>query len=291
MYIRVRGRVLGPYDQEKLQSLARRGQLSRMHELSSDGASWVRASNYPELFTGNTIAAPTPDEYRIADDSVATAAPQSTAVGAPALGSAPNQSGQWYYTSGGAQRGPVEFANLQLLCASGQVQAEDLVWSDGMPAWMPANRIPGLIRTASDGSSRTDRGEFADRVYRATYSSRPWVLFIAVAFCIYGVLEAIGGIWLMTRGARLQHSILVFDGILALVFSLDAGVGAYLLNVYAARMGNLQYNAKPAALEKSQEALRAFWIYLAINLIVFIVLIGITVAIGIAEGLTLPAGF
>ncbi|MFZ1010708.1 MAG: NINE protein, partial [Candidatus Sulfotelmatobacter sp.] len=52
LYIRVRGRVLGPYKLEKLKGLARRGQLSRMHELSTDGISWVRASNYPELFTG-----------------------------------------------------------------------------------------------------------------------------------------------------------------------------------------------------------------------------------------------
>ena len=52
LYMRIRGRVLGPYDQEKLQGLARRGQLSRMHELSTDGVSWVRASNFPELFTG-----------------------------------------------------------------------------------------------------------------------------------------------------------------------------------------------------------------------------------------------
>src|SRR3954453_4067022 len=53
LYIRVRGRVLGPYETEKLQSMVRRGQLSRVHELSTDGVSWVRASNYPELFVTN----------------------------------------------------------------------------------------------------------------------------------------------------------------------------------------------------------------------------------------------
>ena len=50
LYIRVRGRVLGPYDQEKLHLLARRGQFSRAHEISDDGLSWVRASTRPELF-------------------------------------------------------------------------------------------------------------------------------------------------------------------------------------------------------------------------------------------------
>ena len=52
LYVRIRGRILGPYDQEKLQSLARRGQLSRMHELSVDAMNWVQASTYPELFAG-----------------------------------------------------------------------------------------------------------------------------------------------------------------------------------------------------------------------------------------------
>jgi S1-C subfamily serine protease len=52
LYVRIRGRILGPYDQEKLQSLARRGQLGRMHELSADAVNWVQASAYPELFVG-----------------------------------------------------------------------------------------------------------------------------------------------------------------------------------------------------------------------------------------------
>jgi S1-C subfamily serine protease len=51
LYVRIRGKVTGPYDQEKLRWLARRGQLSRAHELSQDTTHWVRASTYPELFS------------------------------------------------------------------------------------------------------------------------------------------------------------------------------------------------------------------------------------------------
>ena len=61
LYLRVRGRVLGPYDQEKLQSLVRRGQLSRMHEVSTDGANWVRASTYAELFVGAPVKLAAPE--------------------------------------------------------------------------------------------------------------------------------------------------------------------------------------------------------------------------------------
>src|SRR5580658_9061928 len=61
LYLRVRGRVLGPYDEEKLQSLVRRGQLSRMHEVSTDGTHWVRASTYAELFVGAPVKLVAPE--------------------------------------------------------------------------------------------------------------------------------------------------------------------------------------------------------------------------------------
>ena len=54
-YLRVRGRVQGPFDQEKLQNFSRRGQLSRLHEVSTDGINWARASTYPELFVGPPV--------------------------------------------------------------------------------------------------------------------------------------------------------------------------------------------------------------------------------------------
>jgi S1-C subfamily serine protease len=53
-YVRMRGRVLGPYDWQKLLSLARCGQLSRTHELSTDAKNWVEATTYPELFGSDT---------------------------------------------------------------------------------------------------------------------------------------------------------------------------------------------------------------------------------------------
>ena len=114
-----------------------------MHELSIDGASWVRASNYPELFTGSPVEMPT--DHGAASDAGAAAVPSAATAPTAAQSNSP-PGGRWHYTSAGVQRGPVDFANLQLLCASAQITPDDLVWSDGMPAWMPASHIPGLIR-------------------------------------------------------------------------------------------------------------------------------------------------
>ena len=39
-FIRLRGNVQGPFDAERLRQLARRGQFTRLHEVSTDGQEW-----------------------------------------------------------------------------------------------------------------------------------------------------------------------------------------------------------------------------------------------------------
>src|SRR5258708_33548221 len=43
-FIRVRGKVLGPFTLEKLKALRARGQFSRIHEVSTDRQDWQPAS-------------------------------------------------------------------------------------------------------------------------------------------------------------------------------------------------------------------------------------------------------
>jgi len=43
----------------------------------------------------------------------------------------------WYYAAGGQQQGPVDDNQLDALVSSGQVNAETLVWHEGMPNWQP----------------------------------------------------------------------------------------------------------------------------------------------------------
>jgi general secretion pathway protein E len=50
-YIRLRGRKIGPLTVEKLQSLARRGRFGRHYEVSTNGKTWKRAAEFPELFS------------------------------------------------------------------------------------------------------------------------------------------------------------------------------------------------------------------------------------------------
>jgi uncharacterized RDD family membrane protein YckC len=47
----------------------------------------------------------------------------------------------WYYVSGGQQAGPVDDGQLEGLVRSGQVQADTLVWHEGLPNWQPYSQV------------------------------------------------------------------------------------------------------------------------------------------------------
>lgn len=53
-------------------------------------------------------------------------------------------SDSWYYARGGQSQGPVTWAQLQQFAASGGLAATDMVWTEGMAAWLPASQIPNL---------------------------------------------------------------------------------------------------------------------------------------------------
>ena len=51
----------------------------------------------------------------------------------------------WYYSKGIEKYGPIAGAKLKQLAASGEIEADDLVWKTGMRDWKPAGSIKGLL--------------------------------------------------------------------------------------------------------------------------------------------------
>src|SRR5438105_2674859 len=49
-YVRIRGKVTGPFRLDQLRSLCNRGQLGRFHEISEDRRAWVGAGSLAGLF-------------------------------------------------------------------------------------------------------------------------------------------------------------------------------------------------------------------------------------------------
>ena len=71
-YIRIRGRVQGPFDVDQIRSLARRGRFHRNYEVSTDRKEWCQAEEFPELFSrseggGRSAAEAEPEKPRSPD--------------------------------------------------------------------------------------------------------------------------------------------------------------------------------------------------------------------------------
>lgn len=61
-WIRNRGRVQGPFSEERIQGLLRRGRFNRHFHVSEDRKNWYPASEFPELFAGVGKPEPADDE-------------------------------------------------------------------------------------------------------------------------------------------------------------------------------------------------------------------------------------
>ena len=285
-YIRVRGRILGPYDREKLQGLAKKGQFSKLHEVSTDGASWTRAGAYPELFVSDAAVGHNGHDSPTMQETapLATASHSGARL---AIEASPSQTAPgWYYTQGGAQAGPVDFSTLQSLAASGRLSGNDQVWTDGMAEWSAANRVAGLNlaptptsslgkiqpEMVSDNVGKSD--QVSGEACRALTASRPWILFISIILFIYAAISAIGGVLLIVvagHDPRLS-AMLISQALFAFLSAGVQGVGAFLLLSYSGRIKELQFRRTMTTLEATLNAGRAFWVYTGIVLLVFLAL-------------------
>ena len=176
-YIRVRGRVQGPFDLDQLKKLRQRGQFSRAHEVSSDQASWQSASILDAVFVAPKRAAPAKVEP-VAEEFVDAVDVEET-VPTPKT-RASSTKPVWHYTVGEEQYGPVTLLELRKLVASGELMETDLVWKEGMPDWTAVIDLDELnpSRSNSSGTAATADSE-ASQSSNKDYAGF-WFRFFAV---------------------------------------------------------------------------------------------------------------
>lgn len=64
------------------------------------------------------------------------------------------QSIQYFVNMNGQQYGPCDSNALVQMIQSGQINAQTMVWSNGMPAWVPISSVPAfanLFQTPQGG--------------------------------------------------------------------------------------------------------------------------------------------
>ncbi len=114
-YVRMNGKIRGPFDTERLRSMRQRNRIGARDELSPDRRKWVLAGSVTDIF---------PDGF----------------VG---VESDPNAA-DWYYMRSGQQQGPFALAALQALAQSSGLAPHDSVWRLGTPGWVLASQVPEL---------------------------------------------------------------------------------------------------------------------------------------------------
>jgi hypothetical protein len=112
-----------------------------------------RGENLPNLFALNNNELAELDKQREAEKQKAQAAQvqapaMPAAPGAPAMPPLPSQAQapqlQLFLAINGTQYGPYDYPTCQTLVAQGQLNAQTLVWEQGMAAWTPAGQVAKL---------------------------------------------------------------------------------------------------------------------------------------------------
>ncbi len=157
-YLRIRGRVTGPYSAMELSRMVRRGTLGRAHELSSDGARWDPAGEFSELFNG------------------------SRSLVGPSLNS---ESGT---PTTGQTFGPMPVKILESLAQEGTLPPDALVWLEDEKQSSSAAEHPLLaeVHWPTKGSG-VERGLFV----QPTFSGFSVAVVIGIAlFILFAVITA-----------------------------------------------------------------------------------------------------
>ena len=183
-YTRLRGLVEGPFTADELKNRARRQRFGRHYQVSTDRRTWSPAASFPELFPAaperrrrrpTVDAADSGGEPETVDlveeplaegdaGGVIDAIPLQTAPAAGAAG--------WWYVREDRECGPVSLGELRSFVASGEVQAETLVWTEGWEQWGPAQQVPDLFGGRGRGPepARAARPEQAPRAGERTWA-------------------------------------------------------------------------------------------------------------------------
>lgn len=282
-YVRIRGRVQGPFDVNKLRSLVRRGQIGRTHEVSQDGVSWSRAVEFSELFEAPTqLTAPKPANS-IIDRSEPDTAPHEVGDSSGETAQPPAAEDVWYYAVGASQNGPVNRATLQHLFQVGQLLPDTEVWAAGMDGWELASSIPGLVPANVSSKSRESTDRRSTRTEDAGIgglvaplrSMRVWTLLISIVGLVLCAIELVRGVIdiAANHGPR---------GLGILIATTVQGIAYGLLLAFSIRAGKYIENKREHDLVMAMRAMRAFWMYVGILLCILLAIVLVAISLVLA---------
>jgi hypothetical protein len=270
VYLRFRGRTLGPFASSKAAEMLQRGQITRLHEVSADGSSWIRAEEYYKSFF-NRAAAPE-KELKIVEEK-------------PKVEEEPSGE-QWFAYFANQKQGPMSLVVLQQHVLSGNVNRDTLVWRAGLadwqsavialPALFPKNMPPKDEVAASSTKTVQSSGLFQETV-QAFVRSKAWVQLIAFMWILgsIGALVILGIQFVLALRSSVPGPVAAFMATGLALAMLVQGVvlycGILLLN-YSQSLTQLRFQRTEADLLYVGNTVSRF--FTATGIVVLVALMG-----------------
>jgi uncharacterized RDD family membrane protein YckC len=146
-----------------------------------------------------------PQEFDFFNDaSPPTAFPPA---GSPHSSPVRNDGGQWYYSFGGQQYGPVPLDAISQFAAAGRLSPNDLVWQQGMPEWVPLSQLAGVLPRSAPAPH-----QFPPQTHPQTYSPNPYA---APARAAYAASSMQGGHSPQYAGFGARFLAALIDGLIS----------------------------------------------------------------------------
>lgn len=289
VYVRFKGKTLGPLTLQKVQDLAKRGQITRMHDLSSDGMSWMKAEEFGGVFPSQRVVAAThvangaamAETLTLSDSEPA----ETTSAATMRPGESPDSNVEWYAHIGNENRGPMTMQAMQATFNSGKIARETLVWRAGFDEWKPASdAFPqwfGQVTPMSQSSAGyapqaqiviNHDGKASDLFYEL-HRQRPWVLLLSGILVTIGTLTAIFWLAFMIANAEsrlnlaLSGGVKVIVGLIGLAFSGVVIASGWLLLRYAAALKDIAIHRNSAMPTEAARRLFFFWRFVGIAIL------------------------
>lgn len=293
VYIRFRGRTIGPLTPDKVTDMVRRGQVTRMHELSGDGLSWVKADEFGNFFPRQQAYAGDAGDMAAGADAIPPGGAVVDDDGEPVAMPNEDAMAQWYAHVNGEKQGPVSMDQMRLYHEAKILKKDSLVWKSGMQAWKPASEaLPQLFAPAAKSkqsdavvTSTVVESSSADGGALSTESNKQHVLVMILGVCllIAAVVIFVVEIMALNQGGRRLKS----DYMGAAVHLSLGGVllisGVTAIQAATKMKAAFDSGSSTEALTGAQ-AINQFWLFSSISTMIWLIIIILIVIAAAATG-------
>ncbi len=278
VFIRFRGRTIGPLTPDKVKDMVRRGQVTRMHELSGDGLSWMKADEFGNFFPRAVASGGMAGDMAASASSVPPGSEGSHGEGGTAPAANDNATAQWYAHVNGEKQGPVSMDQMRLYSEAKILKKDSLVWKNGMDTWKPAaEMIPELFGGAPAGGGQTivshvtsetppgDGGALSTELAK----HHALILAFGVSLLIIAAIFMVGQIVALNQGGRKLKSD-TMSAAIRISLSGVAAIAGVMAVQSAVKLKAAAESSSAIAALMAARTLNQFWLLTSVSVMIWL---------------------